>query len=372
MEENMIGTGTNLKLVEEKPEYTELLRTLTSNRFLDISGKSLEFLKWFSSYFYKSDWAYAFKIKKNPPPFLLSYHPLSMIKKILEFNSRIDIQAVIEEGYGYHIKFDFDIEEKKLFLGEINNKYFFLPIFHNPEIDSIYYDEKVTPTAGFIFYNSRGFLKEPMLYYEDFKNLVSISNILYRDILSESITPFSVLFLKEGIRYLEEENASPIIIQDFFLRALYAGRTQWNWDILGNTLIEIMEKADLQNNNHGFFRRELEKFLKDLLNELLKVQKFTETFIKEYRNTGDANIPLSTALEENYNKYASDDLKFLHHTRNFLKDFRVEYLNLSQVGAVTPQEVMAKSKSNKFLEQEVSTLCQKVLEINRILFEYQP
>jgi hypothetical protein len=364
----MNSTGSNLKLLEKKPELNDLMRTVISNRFVDTSGKSLKFLQCFSSYFHEYDWAYAFKIKKNSLPYLLSYHPMKMIKRILEFNSRIDLQAIIEKGWGYHIKFDFDMKKKDLSIGEKNNRYFFFPIFHASDIDPRYYYLKETPTAGFIFYNSAGFLKEPMFNYEDFQTLVNISCIIYKDIISES-TSFSIPSLKDGIRDLIEANASQTIIQDFLLRALYAGRTQWNWDILGNALMEIMDKVD--NHNNVLYTEKLKDFLEYMLSDLRKVQEFAKTFIETYRSTGNINLPLKTVLERTFKKYASDDLKFLHHTRNFLKDFRLEYLNLSQVGAVVPQEVMAKSKSKNLLAEEIGVLCEKILEINRILFEHQ-
>ena len=71
----------------------------------------------------------------------------------------------------------------------------------------IEYFRQETPSGGFIFYNSKGFLREQMYDYEEFQALVRISNRLYREILLESITPSSVLFLKESVQKLEKEDA---------------------------------------------------------------------------------------------------------------------------------------------------------------------
>ncbi|NIM12051.1 MAG: hypothetical protein GTO45_08025 [Candidatus Aminicenantes bacterium] len=361
----------NIPLLDQKADLEELERTLFFDEFLDASEKSTRFLKYFYDNCHEYDWAYTFIIPRSKKPRLLTYQPLTMIERILYFNSRINIQSVVEVGCGYDFLFSFDKSKNELFIKEEKNDYFFFPVFHDSRVDPIDYCRQEIPTAGFIFHNSTGFLREQMYEYEDFRTLVRISNLVYRDILLESITPSSILFLKESVRNLERIDAPPKIIQDFLLRALQVGRTQWNWDILGNALIEILDKVELPNAQNGRYLRKLSEFLRNLLDDLDDVQNFAKVYVKACEENNNLQKSSEEVLRETFENAADDNLKFLYHTRSFLKEFRVEYLNLSQVGAVAPQQVLIKSKEKNCLTDDIERLVEETLKINRILFEFK-
>ncbi len=366
----MNNSQSELALSEAKSSLKELERTLAFDEFLDASEKSMKFLEYFKENYHGYEWGYAFIITTKPPPRLLTYQPLDKIEEILEFNSLIDIQAIVKKGLGSDVHFDFDKTENKVSIRKKNNsEYFFFPIFHDSKVDHIDYCREETPTAGFIFHNSSGFHKEQFFEYETFQTLVLISNILYKEILLESITPSSVVFLKERIRKLEEMDAPSKIIQDSLLKALYVGRTQWNWDIIGSVLLQIFDKKNKRFDNDERFFRKLKEFINDLLKDLTIAQNFAKDYIEACKKNNNHNIPAEKLLEDSFEHSKDHNLKFLHHTRNFLKNYRVEFLNLLQVGAVTPQQVISKSNEKKCLEKETNTLVEMIHQTNKILFE---
>ncbi len=359
-------------LSERDSAFSEVQRNLISNEFLDASEKSKKFLEFFKeSKYLEYNWAYVFTTRENEDSRILAYVPSNEFKKIIRFNSQ-DFKKVFPKNKlpkSYYL-FSFDENGITESSAGANKCYLFFPMLHNGKIDPIYYDIIDPPVGGYIFYNSKGFRNDPELFpYQDYIEIIKLSNILYKEIFLEYITPSSALFLKESILNLDKADAPLKVIQDFLLKALHVGRTHWSWDIIASSLLEIFDRMDPNSPYNKKYVNELRNLFNKLLSNLSSVKPLTIRLINFCKTGKNSDLTVIDVLEKIFNKYDNDDLKFLHHTRNFLKGFRVEYLNLLQVGAVSPQQVLNKSKKKECLVIETEKLVNQLIEINRILFD---